>query len=244
MTPANVQYAAARYALDLASSADLWQFADALLTQGIYTYSLGELFGLRYPCLADAAPLFVSAVEELGIMLPSEAEAARMLVKHFLFRIVEGGHRPREALPKFVSDFYPHFGFGKPADLILNACGGRELLSWDATYEYMPSQVESGYLDPAEAESQLQVTDREVLAFARTWLRERCGVPFHTDWRTGNVIALAQAIDGERAFDRLPILADAMEDAGCTNVEVLNHCRQPSVHVRGCWVVDLVLAKE
>jgi hypothetical protein len=45
-------------------------------------------------------------------------------------------------------------------------------------------------------------------------------------------------------FDRLPILADALEDAGCDNANILNHCRQPGVHVRGCWVVDLVLGKE
>jgi hypothetical protein len=62
--------------------------------------------------------------------------------------------------------------------------------------------------------------------------------------RTANVTGLAEAIYAERAFDRLPILADALEDAGCTNVEVLDHCRQPGEHVRGCWVVDLLLGKE
>jgi hypothetical protein len=64
----------------------------------------------------------------------------------------------------------------------------------------------------------------------------------HT-WRTSNVTALAQAIYCDRAFDRLPILADALEDAGCDNADILNHCRQPGEHVRGCWVVDLVLGK-
>jgi hypothetical protein len=41
-----------------------------------------------------------------------------------------------------------------------------------------------------------------------------------------------------------PILADALEDAGCTNQDMLEHCRQPGEHVRGCWVVDLLLNKE
>jgi hypothetical protein len=45
------------------------------------------------------------------------------------------------------------------------------------------------------------------------------------------------------ASDRLPIFADALEDAGCDNADILNHCRQPGEHVRGCWVVDLVLGK-
>jgi hypothetical protein len=58
------------------------------------------------------------------------------------------------------------------------------------------------------------------------------------------VVHLAQAICEERAFDRLPILADALEDAGCTNADVLDHCRQPGEHVRGCWVVNLLLGKE
>jgi hypothetical protein len=47
----------------------------------------------------------------------------------------------------------------------------------------------------------------------------------------------------ERAYDRLPILADALEEAGCTNAEILAHCRELGEHVRGCWVVDAVLCK-
>ena len=47
-----------------------------------------------------------------------------------------------------------------------------------------------------------------------------------------------------RGFDRLPTLADALEDAGGTNADMLNHCRQPGEHVRGCWAVDAVLGKK
>jgi hypothetical protein len=63
-------------------------------------------------------------------------------------------------------------------------------------------------------------------------------------WNDEMVVKLAQAIYDERAFDRLPVLADALEEAGCTNRDILNHCRQPAVHVRGCWAVDLLLGKE
>jgi hypothetical protein len=63
-------------------------------------------------------------------------------------------------------------------------------------------------------------------------------------WLTATVVSLAQAIYAELAFDRLPILADALEDAGCDNADILQHCRLPGEHVRGCWAVDLVLGKK
>jgi hypothetical protein len=62
-------------------------------------------------------------------------------------------------------------------------------------------------------------------------------------WRTEAVVGLAAGIYADRAFDRLPVLADALEDAGCANPDVLGHCRSGGPHARGCWVVDLVLGK-
>jgi hypothetical protein len=70
-----------------------------------------------------------------------------------------------------------------------------------------------------------------------------CDVMFEASWRTSNVGALAQAIYEERAFDRLPILADALEDAGCDKSDILEHTRETGEHARGCWVVDLILGK-
>lgn len=61
---------------------------------------------------------------------------------------------------------------------------------------------------------------------------------------TPKVKTLAQAIYDDRTFDRMPELADALAEAGCTNQDLLRHCRGPGPHVRGCWVVDLVLGKE
>ena len=62
-------------------------------------------------------------------------------------------------------------------------------------------------------------------------------------WRTDTVVALAQGIYDDRAFDRMPILADALQDAGCDSDDILDHCRDTGPHARGCWVVDLVLGK-
>jgi hypothetical protein len=80
-------------------------------------------------------------------------------------------------------------------------------------------------------------------------LRDVCGNPFRPAamdtscraWCGGTVVQLARAIYEERAFERLPILADALEDAGCTAADVLNHCRGGGEHARGCWVVDLLV---
>jgi hypothetical protein len=80
-------------------------------------------------------------------------------------------------------------------------------------------------------------------------LAEIVGNPFrpvslNPAWLTSDVLALARGIYEERAFDRMPILADALQDAGCDNGAVLSHCRDTSLtHVRGCWVVDLLLGK-
>jgi hypothetical protein len=56
--------------------------------------------------------------------------------------------------------------------------------------------------------------------------------------------SLCSPIYEERAFDCLRILADALEEAGCDNANILTLCRQPGPHIRGCWVVDLILGKE
>src|SRR5262249_41943220 len=68
--------------------------------------------------------------------------------------------------------------------------------------------------------------------------------PSWLTWNDGTVQKIAHAIYDERAFDRLPILADALEEVGCTNADILNHCHQQGEHVRGCWVVDLLLRRE
>jgi len=72
-----------------------------------------------------------------------------------------------------------------------------------------------------------------------------CPAAFSPEWRTSTAVALASQMYESRDFGAMPILADALQDAGCDNDDILNHCRDAKqVHVRGCWVVDLVLGKE
>ena len=68
-------------------------------------------------------------------------------------------------------------------------------------------------------------------------------VTFNSGWGTSTALALAETIYSGRIFDRLPILADALEDAGCDATELLDHLRGQGPHVRGCWALDLVLGK-
>jgi hypothetical protein len=68
--------------------------------------------------------------------------------------------------------------------------------------------------------------------------------PASLTWNGETVPKIARAIYDERAFDQMPILADALEEAGCTDAAILDHCRQPGEHVRGCWVVDMLLGKQ
>lgn len=63
-------------------------------------------------------------------------------------------------------------------------------------------------------------------------------------WNNGTVRKLAQTIYAERCFQDMPILGDALEESGCSNQDILNHCRKPGFHARGCWVVDLLLGKQ
>lgn len=135
---------------------------------------------------------------------------------------------------------------------------------------YVPGHIQHGYRAVLEAASpHAWFRARNARAFVVDALRAaagpaervlewrrpsdllRClfGNPFHPvtldlSWYPPKVVQLAQAIYDERAFDRLPLLADALEEAGCTNAAILAHCRDSGEHVRGCWVLDLLLGKE
>lgn len=94
---------------------------------------------------------------------------------------------------------------------------------------------------------------REINAYSAVFdfgwaMQELFGNPFRSvafdpAWRTSTVLALTEGIYADHAFDHLPILADALQDVGCDSDDILTHCRGEGPHVRGCWVVDLVLGK-
>jgi hypothetical protein len=102
---------------------------------------------------------------------------------------------------------------------------------------------------PGRGEGAVGRADRRALGCL---LHELVGNPFRPvrlrpEWRTPVVLAVAAGIEWDGGFDRLPLLADALEDAGCDSPALLHHLRGqagPAYHVPGCWALDLVLAHE
>lgn len=90
--------------------------------------------------------------------------------------------------------------------------------------------------------------DPSVEALFAHLLRDIFGNPFRSvaipeAWRTNKVMSLAREIYENRDYSLMPILGDALEEAGCSESEILDHCRRLGDHVRGCWIVDLLLEK-
>jgi hypothetical protein len=103
-----------------------------------------------------------------------------------------------------------------------------------------PSEVASGQAFAAEERAQ-RLLLREIFhnPFRPASLSPGWGV-----WDAGAVRSIAQGVYEEGAFDQLPVLADALEEAGYADPRILDHLRGPASHVRGCWVLDLVLGKK
>lgn len=128
--------------------------------------------------------------------------------------------------------------------------GTRQLIGRWATMRAV--KVARASADPALAVGDLSARDHTpTVQYALTgYIRDLIGKPFRPPaidprWRTADVLGVAAAAYDDGAFGLLPVLADALEEAGCENADMLGHCRDPQgVHVRGCWVIDLLLGKE
>lgn len=114
---------------------------------------------------------------------------------------------------------------------------------WADFYNYAFDNLgkQSGY--------DLSVLREDPSIFLPAVLREIFGNPFRRvsfspEWRTGTAVALARQVDESRDFCVMQILADTLQDVGCKDERILDHCRNAGTHVRGCWVVELVLGKE
>jgi hypothetical protein len=134
-------------------------------------------------------------------------------------------------MQRFVYDRLPPLRGKQPREILLVAYATEQRLS---TLSQRLSEV---------------LAWEEAFPLTAAFLRDLFDNPFRPvsldpTWQTPEGVRLAQAIYDDHAFDRLPIVADALEEAGCANPDVLSHCRQQgTVHVRGCWLIDLLLNK-
>jgi hypothetical protein len=93
---------------------------------------------------------------------------------------------------------------------------------------------------PAECAAQLRIV-RDILG--RRGEVPTSGLAGWRAWKGGQVTRLARVIYEDGSFEEMPVLGDALEDAGCTEAVYLDHCRVPAFHVRGCWLLDLLLER-
>ncbi len=130
-------------------------------------------------------------------------------------------------------DLYPPYPLPDDPDWILGSDvleDARLACAWSAP----ASQQEEAFA--AEGALQAQLV-REIIA------NPFRPVVLAVAWLTRDAVAIAHEIYDERRFGDMPILADALEDAGCKDPTILDHCRQSGQHVRGCWLIDTLTGK-
>jgi hypothetical protein len=190
----------------------------------------------------------LAAVEILHSILGSEIAPRVVAVMEVVERLCEGQATPREvdaavraAVFPVHSDAWPNWGY------IANSLGNYDALSGvrgiAGATQFRPTGLPSGPV----------IGQPEALAAQCRIIRDIFGNPFRPvafspEWRTDTAVSLARTMYESRDFSAMPILADALQDAGCDEEELLGHCRghgrdTSANHVRGCWVVDLVLGK-
>lgn len=160
-------------------------------------------------------------------------------------RAVYAQHRPSNDYPD-RNAFYDTAGFDLAEKI---PCLVEDLADWIGS-----CKADAENTSEVWEEGKHAAFDRE-LAITAGQVREIIGNPFqpvsiNSAWQTPAVVALAHAAyesgvmpAGTLEPVRLAVLADALEEAGCDNADILKHCREPREHVRGCWVVDLLLVK-
>jgi hypothetical protein len=118
-----------------------------------------------------------------------------------------------------------------------------QALAWQATLKVPPWQFARPTWDGAERAAHAVQCDLLRDVFFPFFHPVRVA-PAWREWQGGAAVQIAQEIYDRRRFEELPVLADALEDAGCDESAILDHCRGKGPHVRGCWVLDLVLGRE
>jgi hypothetical protein len=234
------RYIAARHALGLVNAEEIFQCAQSLLDQGVCTPAIATLatYGQTPVNLWYLHAKFEELLRETGVQQPTVADAVWMILRFSVRLIIERNSCPFETLQRICRELVWTWDSGKQPILA-------DVHDFGALVKCYYAYDMAEYMDATavpELRGNVERLDAQMRELATAWNRKHTD-PIHQSSKTPTVMDLVRGIETDRAFDRLPILADALEDAGCDNADILNHCRQPREHVRGCWVVDLVLGK-
>jgi hypothetical protein len=152
-------------------------------------------------------------------------------------RLTPGRLYPRNSSTMHVEAIEKHAdGHASAAELALPFVRRvLEMDPWDEVQQYSHGEL------PEEIQTRHAKVLRDL--FGPLPFRPIIVAPFWLTWNDGTVPKVARRMYDKRKFDAMPTLAAALESAGCTNGDILRHCREPGEHVRGCWVVDLLLGK-
>jgi hypothetical protein len=167
-------------------------------------------------------------------------------------RLADGGISPEELVPiadaSYSASFHRSPYKGGAAHLLVRHFSSYD--DWDETYRCPP--LDNTVMATEMVAARSRAKERSAQA---ALVRDVFGNPFRAvivdpAWPTATVLALAGAAyqeqllpSGELDLQRLAVLADALEEGGCDDQEILAHCRAAGPHVRGCWLVDALLGK-
>jgi hypothetical protein len=245
MAHRSLRVAAAHVALDLVDTAQLVTAAHDALDDGVYSYSLGELATFKGTYRQDYLQLFMAALQELGECVPDLTDAVMTLLEQHCVSLAEGAAAPGDVLNQLYSierDLRYSSRVKVPQEA-LTALQPFINLYYAVDEYHSYREYAQAYSGPLYAVPGPDEFYANAVSLAAGFCRDRWGSVMNPAWLTSTVVILAQGISADRAFDRLPILADALEEAWCDNTGILDHCRSGGPHVRGCWVVDLILEK-
>ena len=191
--------------------------------------------------LVDCAERYADGVARLNEMESAFEDAAEAQEAiHW-----EGGGAVDQSAAEAVLGLHPDLDLIQVFEGTMEAVGESAAAAWSHRTEPQLEHWREHKRDRDDARDAAAEEERAVQAGL---LRDIFGNPFRPvafapEWRTPTAVALARQMYEPRDFGAMPILADALQDAGCDSDDVLTHCRGPGPHVRGCWVVDCVLGK-
>jgi hypothetical protein len=193
----------------------------------------------------------VACVRRLSPLLVPEARAALEVAERVAEGTADSAERKRARETAFHVGWVS-FGAHRRGPAKAAVCDALERRAWEAATNAARRSSHIGAMDRlwphlGDYSNALKVEEVSITGLLRCSfgnpIRPAALNPSWLSWNDGGIHKMAQSIYDDHAFDRLPLLADALEDAGCIDADILSHCRTPGEHVRGCWVVDLLLGK-